>query len=78
MRYMSLIPSKPQRLYCKHCDETYSLPQGGAIKLYKVGRKKRKRRRREKEEEEEEEKEEEEEEKVEKEDALLSILVHRS
>ena len=38
MRYMTLIPSKPQRLYCKHCDETYSLPQGGAIKLYKVRR----------------------------------------
>ena len=33
---MTYIPSKPQRLYCKHCDETYSLPQNGSIKLYKV------------------------------------------
>ena len=34
-RYMTYIPSKPQRLYCRHCDNTYSLPQGGTIKLYK-------------------------------------------
>ena len=33
---MTYIPSKPQRLYCRHCDDTYSLPQGGSIKLYKV------------------------------------------
>jgi DNA topoisomerase III len=32
MRY---IPLKPQRLYCPHCEETYSLPQNGTIKLYK-------------------------------------------
>ncbi len=27
--------AKPSRLHCSHCDETYSLPQNGAIKLYK-------------------------------------------
>ena len=31
MRY---IPLKPQRLYCQNCEETYSLPQNGTIKLY--------------------------------------------
>ncbi|XP_019849486.1 PREDICTED: DNA topoisomerase 3-beta-1-like isoform X2 [Amphimedon queenslandica] len=35
LRYMTYIPVKPQRLHCKHCDETYSLPQNGSIKLYK-------------------------------------------
>ena len=33
---MTYIYAKPQRLHCKHCDQTYSLPQGGTIKLYKV------------------------------------------
>lgn len=33
-RYMKYIAAKPQRLYCMNCDETYSLPQGGTIKLY--------------------------------------------
>lgn len=33
---MTYIPVKPQRLHCKHCDEAYSLPQNGSIKLYKV------------------------------------------
>ena len=33
MRYIS---AKPQRLYCNTCDETYALPQGGTVKLYKV------------------------------------------
>ncbi|CAB1319263.1 unnamed protein product, partial [Coregonus sp. 'balchen'] len=28
-------PAKPSRLHCAGCDETYSLPQNGAIKLYK-------------------------------------------
>jgi DNA topoisomerase-3 len=34
-RYMRYIPLKPQRLYCPTCEETYSLPQNGTIKLYK-------------------------------------------
>mmetsp|Transcript_3626 Transcript_3626/g.11267 ORF Transcript_3626/g.11267 Transcript_3626/m.11267 type:complete len:852 (+) Transcript_3626:59-2614(+) len=34
-RYMKLIPCRPVRLYCANCDETYNLPQGGSIKLYK-------------------------------------------
>ena len=35
IRYMRYIPLKPQRLYCPWCEETYSLPQNGTIKLYK-------------------------------------------
>ena len=35
-RYMKYISSRPQRLYCMNCDQTYSLPQVGSIKLYKV------------------------------------------
>lgn len=31
---MRFIPLKPQRLYCQNCEETYSLPQNGTIKLY--------------------------------------------
>uniref|UniRef100_A0A8C5EUX9 DNA topoisomerase n=1 Tax=Gouania willdenowi TaxID=441366 RepID=A0A8C5EUX9_GOUWI len=34
-RFMKYIQTKPSRLHCSHCDETYSLPQNGAIKLYK-------------------------------------------
>jgi len=34
-RYMNFIPLKPTRLYCQTCEETYALPQGGSIKLYK-------------------------------------------
>eukprot|EP00731_Ephydatia_muelleri_P027048 Em0018g1148a len=34
-RFMKYIAAKPHRLYCMHCDETYSLPPGGTIKLYK-------------------------------------------
>ncbi|XP_023129112.1 DNA topoisomerase 3-beta-1 isoform X1 [Amphiprion ocellaris] len=34
-RFMKCIQAKPSRLHCSHCDETYSLPQNGAIKLYK-------------------------------------------
>ncbi|XP_064393121.1 DNA topoisomerase 3-beta-1-like [Halichondria panicea] len=34
-RYLKYISSRPQRLYCAQCDQTYSLPQGGSIKLYK-------------------------------------------
>ncbi|MED6279057.1 DNA topoisomerase 3-beta-1 [Characodon lateralis] len=29
------LQAKPSRLHCSHCDETHSLPQNGAIKLYK-------------------------------------------
>jgi DNA topoisomerase-3 len=32
---MQFIPLRPVRLYCQTCEETYSLPQQGAIKLYK-------------------------------------------
>lgn len=31
----ALPQAKPSRLHCSHCDETYSLPQNGTIKLYK-------------------------------------------
>ncbi|EDO44262.1 predicted protein [Nematostella vectensis] len=34
-RYMKYIAAKPSRLHCATCDETYSLPQNGSIKLYK-------------------------------------------
>lgn len=34
-RYMKFIQAKPSRLYCSACDETFSLPQNGNIKLYK-------------------------------------------
>uniref|UniRef100_A0A673WDG4 DNA topoisomerase n=1 Tax=Salmo trutta TaxID=8032 RepID=A0A673WDG4_SALTR len=34
-RFMKYIQAKPSRLHCAGCDETYSLPQNGAIKLYK-------------------------------------------
>ncbi|EMP40271.1 DNA topoisomerase 3-beta-1 [Chelonia mydas] len=34
-RFMKYIQAKPSRLHCSHCDETYSLPQNGTIKLYK-------------------------------------------
>ena len=34
-RFMKYVAAKPHRLYCMHCDETYSLPPGGTIKLYK-------------------------------------------
>jgi len=33
-RYMIYIPLKPTRLHCPTCEETYSLPQNGTIKLY--------------------------------------------
>lgn len=35
VRYMKLVSAKPVRLHCSFCDETYSLPQIGTIKLYK-------------------------------------------
>ncbi|KAK3593899.1 hypothetical protein CHS0354_011502 [Potamilus streckersoni] len=34
-RYMKFIQAKPSRLHCSQCDETYSVPQNGNIKLYK-------------------------------------------
>jgi DNA topoisomerase-3 len=34
-RYLKYIAARPQRMYCGHCNETYSLPQGGSVKLYK-------------------------------------------
>ncbi|CAH0561430.1 unnamed protein product [Brassicogethes aeneus] len=34
-RYMKLIQAKPQRLHCPQCDETFSLPQNGTVKLFK-------------------------------------------
>ncbi|CCI49690.1 unnamed protein product [Albugo candida] len=34
-RYMKYVHLKPQRLHCPTCNETYSLPQNGSIKLYK-------------------------------------------
>lgn len=34
-RYMKYVQAKPSRLHCSNCDETYSLPQNGNIKLYK-------------------------------------------
>lgn len=34
--YMRYIPSRPHRLYCMNCDQTYSLPLAGTVKLYKV------------------------------------------
>lgn len=35
LRYMRLIEAPPTRLHCPTCEETYALPQGGIIKLYK-------------------------------------------
>ncbi|XP_055912245.1 DNA topoisomerase 3-beta [Eupeodes corollae] len=34
-RYMKYIQTKPARLHCSHCDETYSLPGNGNIKAYR-------------------------------------------
>lgn len=34
-RYMKYIQTKPARLYCTQCDETYSLPRGGLVRVYK-------------------------------------------
>lgn len=33
-RYMKYINAKPSRLHCALCNETYSLPQNGSIKLF--------------------------------------------
>ena len=37
LRYMKYIASKPARLYCQTCDETFSLPNNGKITHYKGG-----------------------------------------
>ncbi|CAF4968388.1 unnamed protein product [Rotaria sp. Silwood1] len=34
-RYMKLIESRPSRLHCETCKETYNLPQNGTIKVFK-------------------------------------------
>lgn len=34
-RYLKYIAARPHRMYCPHCNETYSLPSEGAVKLYK-------------------------------------------
>ncbi|XP_065332165.1 DNA topoisomerase 3-beta-1 [Cloeon dipterum] len=34
-RYMKYVQAKPARLHCSHCDETYSLPQNGVVRIYK-------------------------------------------
>lgn len=34
-RYIKYIQTKPSRLHCAHCNETYSLPQNGNIRIYK-------------------------------------------
>lgn len=34
-RFIFSFQAKPSRLHCSHCDDTYSLPQNGTIKLYK-------------------------------------------
>ena len=36
-RYMKYIDARPYRLHCGNCEETYSLPQDGVVKLYQVG-----------------------------------------
>lgn len=32
---MKFIQAKPSRLHCSNCDDTFTLPQNGNIKLYK-------------------------------------------
>ncbi|KAJ8984467.1 hypothetical protein NQ317_012533 [Molorchus minor] len=34
-RYMKYIQAKPARLHCPQCDETYSIPQNGTVKLFR-------------------------------------------
>ncbi|KAH8877911.1 DNA topoisomerase 3-beta-1 [Schistosoma japonicum] len=35
-RYLKFIDSRPQRLHCSICNETYTLPQNGTIRPYKT------------------------------------------
>lgn len=32
---MKYIQTKPSRMHCAHCNETYNLPQNGNIRIYK-------------------------------------------
>lgn len=34
-RYMKYIQRKPARLHCSQCDETYSLPNGGNVRVFR-------------------------------------------
>ncbi|KAJ3219587.1 DNA topoisomerase 3-beta-1 [Clydaea vesicula] len=34
-RYMHLLSTKPVRLHCRNCNETYNLPSNGSIKLFR-------------------------------------------
>ncbi|BHF63364.1 DNA topoisomerase 3-beta-1 [Sparganum proliferum] len=34
-RYLKLVDSKPQRLHCPACNDTYTVPQNGSIRPYK-------------------------------------------
>lgn len=34
-RYMKYIQTKPARLHCRNCDDTYSLPIGGNVHVYR-------------------------------------------
>lgn len=34
-RYMKYIQTKPARLHCRNCDDTYSLPVGGNVHVYR-------------------------------------------
>ncbi|XP_047507915.1 DNA topoisomerase 3-beta-1 isoform X2 [Pieris napi] len=34
-RYMRYIQAKPIRLHCSHCDDTYTLPQTGTVRIYR-------------------------------------------
>lgn len=34
-RYMKYVPQRPQRIFCPNCNQTYSLPQNGSIKVFK-------------------------------------------
>ncbi|XP_055684588.1 DNA topoisomerase 3-beta isoform X2 [Lutzomyia longipalpis] len=34
-RYMKYIQMKPARLHCSNCDDTYALPNGGTVRVYK-------------------------------------------
>ncbi|KAF2364981.1 TOPRIM domain [Trinorchestia longiramus] len=37
-RYMKLVETKPQRLYCATCDDTYAVPPGGSVREYQENR----------------------------------------
>ena len=33
-RYMKLVETRPQRLHCTNCGETFSLPSDGVVRIY--------------------------------------------